>query len=133
MANVDVVKAVYESFGKGDIEAVMGAMDPNIAWREAEGNPYKMDGQPWVGPQAILENLFMKLGSEWEGFTVTPKSFMEAGDRVIVEARYTGKYLSTGKSLNAQVCHIWDVAGGKLTAFQQYTDTAQLQDVTGKR
>lgn len=75
----------------------------------------------------------MKLGAEWDGFTVTPKQFYDARDVVVVEARYTGVYKATGKSLDAQVCHVWKVSAGKLTSFQQYVDTAQLQDVTGIR
>jgi ketosteroid isomerase-like protein len=33
--------------------------------------------------------------------------------------------------MNPQVCHVWSVSNGKLTKFQQYVDTAQLQDVMG--
>jgi ketosteroid isomerase-like protein len=69
----------------------------------------------------------MKLGTEWDGFTVTPARFSEAGDRIVVEGRYTGTYKATGKSVDAQFCHVWDVHDGKLKAFQQYTDTAQFQ------
>lgn len=90
-------------------------------------------GEAWVGPDAVLNNLFMKLGGEWDGFSVHPKSFHDAGDSVIVEARYSGMYKATGKRLDAQVCHVWDVKNGKLTRFQQYLDTAKFQDVMGAR
>ena len=131
MSNTDTMKDLYAAFGRGDIPAVLGAMDPSIAWHEAEGNPYKPDGEPWVGPDAIVGNLFMKLGSEWEPFTVTPARYIEEGDRVVVEGRYTGKYTATGNSLDSQFCHVWDLAGGKITAFQQYTDTGQFQKAMG--
>ena len=39
--------------------------------------------------------------------------------------------LSTGKPLDAQVAHVWDLRGGKVTRFQQYTDTWQVAQVTG--
>jgi len=65
--NVQLARDVYEAFGRGDISAVLGMMDPDIEWSEAEGNPYKPDGKPWLGPDAILNNLFMKLGTEWDG------------------------------------------------------------------
>jgi uncharacterized protein len=39
---------------------VLGMMDPDIEWSEAEGNPYKPDGKPWLGPDAVLNNLFIK-------------------------------------------------------------------------
>ena len=35
------------------------------------------------------------------------------------------------KSINAQACHVWDFKDGKVTRFQQYVDTAQLQRAMG--
>lgn len=133
MNNVSLVKNIYDAFGQGDIPRVLGAMSPTISWFEAESNPYMPSGKPWVGPEAVLNNLFVKLGAEWDGFTVHPKSFHDAGASVIVEARYTGTYKTTGKNMDTQVCHIWDVKDGKATRFQQYVDTAKLQDVMGAR
>lgn len=133
MDNVSLLKSLYDAFGRGDMPAVLGAMSPQMKWYEAEGNPYMPSGEAWVGPDAVLTNLFMKLGTEWDGFTVRPKSFYGAGNSVIVEGRYTGTYKATGKSMDAQVCHVWDVTDGKVTRFQQYVDTAKFQDVMGVR
>jgi ketosteroid isomerase-like protein len=47
--------------------------------------------------------------------------------------RYTGIYKATDKGLDAQVCHVWKLTNGKIKSFQQYIDTAQLQEVTGTR
>ena len=85
MGNVDVVRGMYEAFGRGDIEAVLASFDPQIEWRQAESNPYEPEGKPWIGPDAIVENLFMKLGQEWDSFTVSPREFYDAGEAVIVE------------------------------------------------
>ena len=129
MSNVRLVRDVYAAFGRGDIPAVLGAFDAKIEWREAEGNPYEPSGKAWVGPDAILQNLFIRLGGEWDGFTVHPKIFHDAGDTVVVEGRYTGTHKVTRKALDAQVCHVWRIRNGKLTSFQQFVDTAQFQDV----
>jgi hypothetical protein len=91
-----------------------------------------MDVAPWIGPDAVLNNLFLKIGGEWDGFTVNPKEFHDAGDTVVVEARYTGTYKATGKSLDAQVTHVWRLRDGKIANFQQYVDTAQLQESDGR-
>ena len=132
MDNVGLLKNLYDSFGRGDIPAVLGTMSPDIRWSQAESNPYMPSGEAWVGQEEVL-SLFMKLGTEWEGFTVHPKSFHGAGDSVIVEGRYTGTYKATGTSMDAQFCHVWDAKGGKVTRFQQYLDTAKLQTVMGVR
>ena len=133
MDNVTLLKSLYDAFAHGNIPAVLEAMSPDIKWYQAESNPYRPSGEAWVGPDAVLNNLFLRLGTEWDGFAVHPRSFHSAGDSVIVEARYSGTYKATGKSMDAQVCHIWDFKDGKVSRFQQYLDTAKVQDVMGAR
>jgi ketosteroid isomerase-like protein len=129
MSNVQFARDLYAAFGRGDIPAVLAGFHPEIEWREAEGNPYQPDGAAWVGPQGVLEKLFMRLGSEWNGFTVSPRTLHDAGEYVVMEGRYTGVYKTSGKRLDAQVCHVLRFRDGKLASFQQYVDTAQLQVV----
>ena len=133
MDNVRFLKDLYDAFARGDISAVLGSMSPGIKWYEAESHPYMPGGEAWVGPDAVMKHLFTRIGAEWEGFSIHPKSFYGAGDSVIVEARYTGTFKPTGKSMDTQVCHIWDVTDGKVTRFQQYVDTAKLWEVMGAR
>ena len=102
MDNVSLLKSLYDAFGRGDIPAVLGAMSPDITWYEAESNPYMPSGKAWIGPEAVLNNLFMKLGGDWDGFGVHPKSFHDAGNSVIVEARYSGTSAMSGTSRTAR-------------------------------
>lgn len=116
LSNVQLVREAYEAFGRGDISTVLGMMDPGIEWREAEGNPYQPSGEAWKGPDAIVQNLFVKIAADFDGtFVIQPKEFHDAGDTVVVEGRYVGTNKETGKQLG----------------FQQFVDTAQLQDVLG--
>jgi ketosteroid isomerase-like protein len=133
MSNVQLAKDIYAAFGRGDIPTALAALHPEIEWRQAEGHPYQPDGAAWVGPQAVLEKLFMRLGSEWDGFTVNIRTLHDAGEHVVMEGRYTGLYKSSGNSLDAQVCHVLRFRGGKLLNFQQYLDTGQLQKVMALR
>ena len=133
MSNLQLAKDIYAAFGRGDIPAVLASFDPAITWHEAEGNPYQPDGRGWVGPQAVLENLFMSLGSEWDGFAVDVAQLHDAGEYVIMEGRYSGTYKPSGKNIDAQVCHVLHFRNGKLARFQQYVNTAQLQAVMAPR
>jgi len=126
----EVVRGLYAAFARGDVIAVLGSFAENIVWNEAENFIYA-DGNPYVGPQAILNGIFMRLPTEWEGFTVTPSEFVAEGDRVAVTGRYTGTHRATGKAINSQFAHFWTLSGGKVVAFQQYTDTLQAAQVAG--
>lgn len=122
-----LVKGLYDAFARGDAAAVLGAFDPGIEWREAEGFLYA-DGNPYRGPQAVAEGVLQRLGSDVEHFTVSPERFVEAGDTVLVEGRYRGRMKATGRAVDAQFAHVWQVRNGKVVRFQQYTDTRQWAD-----
>ena len=129
MSNVQLAKDIYAAFGRGDIPTVLAAFHPEVEWRQAEGNPYQLDGSAWIGPQAVLEKLFMRIGAEWDGFTITIRNIHDAGEYVVIEGRYTGTYKPTGRKLDSQLCHVLRFQDGKLRSFQQYLNTAQLQTV----
>jgi ketosteroid isomerase-like protein len=123
-ATRDSVEAVYDAFGRGDVAAVLGAFDPQIEWREAESFLYA-DRNPYTGPQAVAEGVFMRLATDVENFGVFPERFIEGGDTVVVEGRYRGTMKGTRKPVDAQFAHVWQLRGGKVVRFQQYTDTRQ--------
>jgi ketosteroid isomerase-like protein len=123
--NVTIVQSLYDAFARGDVPAVLGSLSAGIDWREAENFPYA-DRSPYIGPDAVLQGVFMRVGTEWEGFGATPERLLDAGDTVVALGRYTGTYKATGKSVNAQFVHIWSLENGKAVRFQQYTDTLQF-------
>ncbi len=132
MSNGQLATDLYAASGRGDIPTVLAGFHPEVEWRQAEGNPYQPDGSALIGPQAVLEKLFMRLGSEWDRFTVTVRALHDAGEHVVMKGRYTGTYKPSGRKLDAQVCHVLRFKNGKLVSLQQYVDTGQVQVVMAK-
>lgn len=120
MSNIDSIKQVYQAFAEGDVPTVLGALSPEIDWTEAEGFPY---AGTYHGPRAVLEGVFMRLGSEWNGFAAIPDEFIDGGDTVVVLGKYSGTYKKTGKSFQANFAHVWKMQDGKAIRFIQYVDT----------
>lgn len=125
MSNKQTIESLYQSFAQGNIPAVLGAFADDIEWTEAEGFPY---GGTYRGANAILENVFMKLGSEWEGFSAVPDEFLDAGETIVALGNYGGKYRQTGKSMQAPFAHVWKLLDGKIVKFVQYTDTLKVSE-----
>lgn len=125
-SNLQIVKYMYGSFAIGDVPAVVVDMDTNIEWNESENFPYA-DGNPYIGPDAIVKGVFSRLGSEWDYWKLTDRVYYESQNgEMLVTGRYNAKYKKTGKEINAQFVHIFWIESGKVVKFQQYADTHQV-------
>src|SRR5712692_3699971 len=111
---LDAVRGVYNAFAKGDIPSVLGFLGSDVEWTEAEGFPY---GGTYIGPNAVLEGVFMRLGTEWDGFAAVPDEFIDGEETVVVLGKYSGTYKATGKSFQANFAHVWKVRDGKALRF----------------
>jgi len=127
--NRRTIEAMYEAFGRGDIATVLNALDPAVEWWEAENFIYA-DGNPYVGPQAVLQGVFARIGVEWEGFAVSPEQVIDGGDTIVGRGYYSGKFRRNGRDVRAQFAHVFTFRDGKVIGFQQYTDTAQFREAT---
>ena len=132
MSNSQIVQQCYDFFRRGDGPGLLALFDPNIEFRLSENHPYRVDGKPWTGPEEIAQQFLMRAAADWENWDIHVIAMIEATGAVIVEGRYAGIYKPTGRTMDAQVCHVWRLNGGKVTSFHQYVDTAGLQAVMAK-
>lgn len=126
--NVAVVDGLYQSFAAGDIPAALAAMDANIVWNEAENFPYS-DLNPYNGPEAVLNGVFARIGAEWEYWKLNDIQLHDmSNNQVLATLRYDAKHKQSGKVIDSQTAHLWTLKDGKITAFQQFTDTKQAAE-----
>lgn len=124
MNHTDIIKALYAGFASGDMPAILCNMAPDIAWTEAEGYPY---AGTFHGPQAIVDGLFIRLATEWDGYQAVPDRYVSEGDEVIALGHYKGTYKATGKAFHAPFAHAWTLRDGRIVRFVQYVDTVLVQ------
>ena len=117
---LEVIRSLYQAFAEGNVPSVLGALSPNVRWTEAAGGPY---GGVYIGPQAVLERVFARIGAEWEGFTATPAEFVCEGSSVVAIGEYRATFKATGKSFKAPFVHVWKFDGETIASFHQHTDT----------
>lgn len=131
--NMKFINDLYQAFSAGDIQKVLEGMNPEIIWYEAEGNAYA-DGNPYIGPDAVLQGVFSRVGAEHEYFQLEDIELHEmSNNKVLATLRYNAKRKDNGESFNAQAAHLWTLKDGKITAFQQYVDTKKLNDALVKK
>lgn len=125
--NKEIIENAYASFARGDVPAALGAMADDIRWTEADGFPI---AGTYVGPQAVLEGVFMRLGEIGDGFAVVPEQFVAEGDTVVVLGTYSWKHKSSGEPAFVKMAHVWTMDGGKAVAFQQHVDTLKVRELS---
>ena len=120
-----VLRDLYSAFARGDIPAVLAGLDPQIVWTETAGGPF---AGTYTGPDAVLENVFGRLGAEWDEFAVQPDAYVCDGDAAVVTGTYRGTCRATGRALEARFAHAWQLRDGRAARFEQITDTALWND-----
>ncbi len=122
--NSELISGLYAAFARGDVPSVLGALQPDIQWTEAAGFPY---AGTYVGPPAVLQGVFMRLGADWDGFAAVCQQTVAEGDTVVALGEYSGTYKATGKFMKVPFAHVWRMRDGKAAKFWQHTDTAVVQ------
>ena len=125
--NKEIIERLYASFAQGDVPAVLGAMDENIEWTEADGFPL---AGTYVGPQAVLEGVFMRLGEVGDEFAAVPDQIVADGDTVVALGNYTWKHTTSGAPAKVKMAHVLTLADGKVTTFQQHVDTVRVRELS---
>ncbi|MGY6551507.1 MAG: nuclear transport factor 2 family protein [Erythrobacter sp.] len=131
MTNQQIVEALYAAFDQGDIAGAAALMADDIVWNEAENNKLA-DRNPYIGPAAVVEGVFGRLGEDFDGFAVEIGTLIAAGDHVAMQGHYRATAKATGTVINPEIVHWWTAKGGKITAYQQHVDTLMLARVIGE-
>ena len=126
MTNKEIVQGMYQSFATGDVPEVLAAFANDISWTEADGFPL---AGTYIGPQAVVENVFMRLGEFSDNWAVEVDRLVADGDTVIADGRYTWNHKETGEPCAVRMAHVWTFVDGKVTAFLQHVDTARVREL----
>lgn len=121
--SVEQVRRSYEAFARGDMDAVVADMHPEIEWEQAQGLPH---GGRYRGLEAVRRHVFDPLHEAWwDEFAADAEELLAAGDDVVVVlGRYRGVARGSGKRLDVPFVHVWTFLDGRAVRFRQFLDTA---------
>jgi ketosteroid isomerase-like protein len=128
MTNLEIVKSTYE--GKSSEENGKNLhkfLAPDAVWTEAEGFPL---AGTYIGFEAIAQNVFYRLATEWIDYKFTPEDYVADGDKVVAFGTYSGTYKETNKFFKARVAHLWQLENDSIISFEQFVDSKTVNDAT---
>lgn len=124
---VDTVRAIYATFGRGDLPGLLALLHPEVDWSRtvtAPGGelvPMLRNGvgheaaQHYFGGVAQLEMHVFEVGT----------LFLD-GDTVVAEIHFEATHRHTGKRASIDELHHWVVRDGQAVRYRPYVDTAEL-------
>ena len=122
-ANVAVVRKFYENLSSPEV--LMRVLSPTIRWEITPGFPY---GGDYAGVNAVFQEFFGRVLSDFDDWRTVMNELHDAGDRVLALGTYSGRAKTTGKTFVARFSHCWTVDGGTITRLQQCADTVQISN-----
>ncbi|HEX7472611.1 MAG TPA: nuclear transport factor 2 family protein [Candidatus Limnocylindrales bacterium] len=116
-----VVEAAYRAFGARDVDALLGLLDPDVAWGEPD-NPLIPSAGTRHGIVGVVE--WLRIGRATETIlALEPQRFLAEGDTVAVIGRTKVRAMPTGREYETDFIHLVQVRDGRIVRFQEFFDT----------
>ena len=121
--NLEIIRATYEGASEENGKNLIASLANDVVWTEAAGFPY---AGTYRGSQAIIDNVFHRLATEWIDYRAKVHTYLADGDHVAAFGVYSGTYRDTGIAMNATFAHLYQLKEGKIISMEQYVDSATV-------
>jgi uncharacterized protein len=124
--NVEVVRAIYQAWARGDYEAAFARLDTDIEWFgppdiSAAGEP---DSGLSRGHEGVSRSLARWVGT-WDDYSFELGRLMDHGDDVLVEGRHRGRGKTSGVEVSEEIFSVWTLRAGLAIRQRMFRDRAQ--------
>jgi ketosteroid isomerase-like protein len=124
--NVEVIRAAFEAWNAGDMDAVRELYHPDVIVRSPES--WREPG-PFVGRDAVMRE-FDHLREAWDADAAEPISdFIDAADRVVVRFIWHGA--GRGPDAGLEMTQVNTVREGKIWAIEYFWNHAEALETLG--
>jgi uncharacterized protein len=128
MSNVSAVLRGYEAFNRGDIEASLDVLHPEIEWHTyivpgpGGGTYHGHDGvrELWADARRIFGE-----------FKNVPEQVFDAGDRVVAFVRVEGVGRESGVAVTARIAHVYSFRDGMVCCVESFEDRDEALRAAG--
>ena len=125
--NVEVVRHLYDAALRGDTEAVIDCLDPEVRADMSERvfNPDVYEGHD--GYRRFLA----EIDSVWDDFRIEPLEFIDAGETVVVAHMVSGRGKESGVEVALPSTIVYTVREGLVVGMHMYRDHGRALEAAG--
>lgn len=117
-SKIEVLKQFFAAINRNDLQAVIKDLDPGLLRTEFEGSP---NGGTYRGI-AEFKQLFTKARATWAEGTCSPESFLETGDKVIVDTHVHVRLHGSAEWIDGRVADAFKFQDGRIVEFHSFDE-----------
>jgi len=104
-ADIETLRLAYEAASRGDWEAVLEPMDPDVVLKTIRTGTHR-------GHEEV-RRAFEDMTAAFEEIVFEPEEFFERGDRIVVFLRQEARPSGADRMIENRVGHLWTMRKGK--------------------
>jgi ketosteroid isomerase-like protein len=129
-SNVELVRAAWEAWERGDMEALFAFYDPAIVWDQTRAPPPEL-ADMYRGHEGV-RRFFREWLAPFESFYACPEEFIDAGEAVVVRVRQGGRGKLSGAEVEmAPYWQIYRLRDGRAIQIEIYLDRGEALKAVG--
>lgn len=124
--NLKTIKAVYEAFGRGDVEFILDSVTDDVDWATDTSST----AAPWYGPRhgkSGVTEYFQAFGSTMTVQQFEPVSFAANDNEVHTVVRLETTRVANGRSAAMNLHHWFVFRDGKIAFYRGAEDISQIE------
>jgi ketosteroid isomerase-like protein len=115
--NVEVVRRAMAAFGRGDREAFLAEVSPEVVIKQTAPIP---DARAYHGHAGMMQ-VISDWGQVFDDLVMTPEEFTDAGhDKVIVRVRQNARGAGSGVPVEFDTWFVYGIGGGKIVRLEMF-------------
>jgi ketosteroid isomerase-like protein len=125
--NVEVVRAVFKEWGKGNLRAGGDLLDPDILLITAADLP---DAGRFLGRDSV-QGFMRGFLEAWANLTITAEELMESGDTVVVAVVQRGVGKESGAPGEVRYFQVWTFRGRAVIRIENLRGREEALEAAG--
>ncbi len=127
---MEVVRRGTEEWLRGNLEAWVETIDPEIAW-DISTHPLPDVPNRGQGREALMTDMLATYLSGWNDYSAEIKEVSEAGEQVILVLHETATMRDTGVRLERDLVQLWTVRHGRGAFLRVFRTKSEALDAAG--
>jgi uncharacterized protein len=128
--NVDLVRGMFDAFGRRDIAAALEAYSPQIEWTTASDEPDSRTLRGLEGLRTMVDG-WLQTWEENLFSAAEPQEFIGAGDHVVVPVRALVRGKASGVPVKILETYDFRIEDGKVVEVREYRTKEQALEALG--